>query len=88
MSNVCSLCFKYLKSSASLRTPSFLEPVQERQGPGEWLPTDHSYRCAYATTWVATKLRWDLAADTAEGQALLGLAVDCPNTNVVYEPAS
>ncbi|WP_346766502.1 hypothetical protein [Streptomyces sp. A1547] len=43
--------------------------------------------CTYAATWVGTKLRWDLAVDGAERQALLGLAEDCPTTTVVYEPA-
>ncbi|WP_407841427.1 HNH endonuclease family protein [Streptomyces sp. DSM 116496] len=55
--------------------------------PAEWLPSDGSYHCTYAATWVGTKLRWDLAADDAEVQALLGLAEDCPNTTVVYETA-
>ncbi|MGW5779842.1 HNH endonuclease family protein [Streptomyces sp. NPDC003863] len=55
--------------------------------PAEWLPSDTSYHCAYAATWVATKLRWDLAADEAEREALLGLAEDCPTTAVVYELA-
>ena len=32
-------------------------------------------------------LRWDLAADEAEHEALLGLAEDCPDTTVVYERA-
>lgn len=55
--------------------------------PADWLPSDNSYRCTYAATWAGTKLRWDLAADTAERQALLELAEECPNTTVVYEPA-
>ncbi|MFJ3914421.1 HNH endonuclease family protein [Streptomyces vinaceus] len=55
--------------------------------PAEWLPTDGSYHCTYAATWVATKLRWDLAIDENERQALLGLAEDCATTTVVYEPA-
>ncbi|MFG2715312.1 HNH endonuclease family protein [Streptomyces goshikiensis] len=55
--------------------------------PAEWLPSDGSYHCTYAATWVGTKLRWDLAVDEAERQALLGLAGDCPTTTVVYEPA-
>lgn len=54
--------------------------------PAEWLPSDASYHCAYAATWVGTKLRWDLAVDEAERQALLGLAEDCPTTIVSYEP--
>ncbi|MFD5891755.1 HNH endonuclease family protein [Streptomyces sp. NPDC060334] len=56
--------------------------------PAEWLPSDGSYHCTYAATWVGTKLRWDLAVDEAERQALLGLAEDCPTTTVVYEPAA
>ncbi|MCX5078480.1 hypothetical protein OG321_39265 [Streptomyces sp. NBC_00424] len=55
--------------------------------PAEWLPSDSSYHCAYAATWIGTKLRWNLAADDAERQALLGLAEDCPTTTVVYETA-
>ncbi|MFF4457253.1 HNH endonuclease family protein [Streptomyces goshikiensis] len=55
--------------------------------PAEWLPSAGSYHCTYAATWVGTKLRWDLAVDEAERQALLGLAEDCPTTTVVYEPA-
>ncbi|WP_420718769.1 HNH endonuclease family protein [Streptomyces sp. XY413] len=54
--------------------------------PAEWLPSDGTYHCTYAATWVATKLRWDLAVDDAERQALLGLAEDCATTTVVYEP--
>ncbi|MFE9933559.1 HNH endonuclease family protein [Streptomyces sp. NPDC005533] len=55
--------------------------------PAEWLPSDGSYHCTYAATWVGTKLRWDLAVDDAEREALLGLAEDCSTTTVVYEPA-
>lgn len=55
--------------------------------PAEWLPSDGSYHCTYAATWVGTKLRWDLAADEAERQALLRLAQKCPGTTVVYERA-
>ncbi|MFE5489009.1 HNH endonuclease family protein [Streptomyces virginiae] len=55
--------------------------------PAEWLPPSGSYHCTYAATWVGTKLRWSLAADDAERQALLGLAEDCPTTTVVYEIA-
>ncbi|MFD3557317.1 hypothetical protein ACFWWA_35235 [Streptomyces goshikiensis] len=38
--------------------------------------------------WTATKPRWNLAADDAERQALLGVAEDCPSTTVAYESAS
>ncbi|MFI0242263.1 HNH endonuclease family protein [Streptomyces sp. NPDC016845] len=55
--------------------------------PAQWLPTDPSYYCTYAATWVATKLRWALAVDDAELQALRELAGQCPTTTVVYKPA-
>ncbi|MFJ3832807.1 hypothetical protein ACIPWI_33370 [Streptomyces sp. NPDC090046] len=55
--------------------------------PAEWLPSDGSYHCTYAATWVGAKLRLDLAVDEAERQAPLGLAEDCPHTTVVYERA-
>lgn len=45
------------------------------------------YHCEYAAQWTATKLRWNLAADDAERQALLSLAEDCPTTTVAYETA-
>ncbi|MFI0243097.1 HNH endonuclease family protein [Streptomyces sp. NPDC016845] len=55
--------------------------------PAQWMPTDHSYHCTYTATWVATKLRWDLAADPAEADALHKLATHCPTTTVHYPPA-
>ncbi|MFE7581109.1 hypothetical protein ACFU5Y_06025 [Streptomyces gardneri] len=54
--------------------------------PAEWLPSDTSYHCTYAATWASTKLRWDLAADEAERQALLGIAAHCLTTTVSYAP--
>lgn len=53
--------------------------------PAQWLPSDSSYHCTYATTWVATKLRWDLAVDETEHHALLALAEACPTATVIYE---
>lgn len=51
------------------------------------MPPAGGYHCQYTAEWVATKLRWVLAADEAEREALLGLAEDCGGTTVVYEPA-
>ncbi|MFD6762287.1 hypothetical protein [Streptomyces roseolus] len=59
----------------------------EDKDPAEWLPTDATYHCTYAATWVGAKPRWNLAADEAERDALLGLAEDCATTVVSYEPA-
>ncbi|MFF3750579.1 HNH endonuclease family protein [Streptomyces sp. NPDC002018] len=65
-------------SAASNRSKSDKDPT-------DWLPSDRSYHCTYAATWVGTKLRWDLALDDAERQALLNVAQDCPTTTVFYE---
>ncbi|MGA5121680.1 HNH endonuclease, partial [Streptomyces pseudogriseolus] len=43
--------------------------------------------CRYAAEWVATKLRWSLAADEAEVTALDEVAAGCPEQTVTYEPA-
>lgn len=56
--------------------------------PAQWMPPADDYWCQYAAEWTSTKLRWDLAADEAEREALLGLAAECPTTTVVYETAS
>ncbi|MFK0203946.1 HNH endonuclease family protein [Streptomyces lavendulae] len=55
--------------------------------PSQWLPSDASYHCEYAAAWAGTKLRWSLAADDAERQALLDIAGNCPTTTVAYETA-
>ncbi|MET9556780.1 DUF1524 domain-containing protein [Streptomyces sp. NPDC006645] len=68
-------------SAASNRSKGYRDPA-------EWLPSDSSYHCTYAATWVGTKLRWELTADETEQQALLRLAQKCPGTTVVYERAA
>ncbi|WP_335755586.1 hypothetical protein [Streptomyces sp. 3211] len=55
--------------------------------PAQWLPQASGCHREYAAQWTVTKLRWNLAADDAERQALLGVAEDCPQTAVVYESA-
>ncbi len=42
----------------------------------------------YATDWVSTKLRWGLAVDQAEAEALIELAEGCGQETVQYEPAT
>ncbi|MFF1840119.1 hypothetical protein ACFVXE_39225 [Streptomyces sp. NPDC058231] len=54
--------------------------------PAQWMPPAVGYHRQCTAEWVATKLRWDLAADDAEREAL-GLAEDCPTTTATYEPA-
>ncbi|MFF3207691.1 HNH endonuclease family protein [Streptomyces sp. NPDC002962] len=52
--------------------------------PADWLPVE-GFRCEYASAWVATKLRWQLPADSAERDALTRLAEVCPDATVTYE---
>ncbi|WP_329043006.1 hypothetical protein [Streptomyces sp. NBC_00178] len=51
------------------------------------MPSGGAYHCTYAATWVATKLRWDLAVDKNERQALLGVAEDCGDSTGTHTPA-
>lgn len=57
------------------------------QDPAEWLPSAAEVHCQYVAEWVATKLRWSLAADDAEVVALRGVAAGCQAQTVTYEPA-
>ncbi|EFL33656.1 secreted protein [Streptomyces viridochromogenes DSM 40736] len=55
--------------------------------PAEWLPPAPGVTCRYTSEWVATKLRWGLAADDVEFEALTRLAQSCPDTTVTFDPA-
>ncbi|MGX1708877.1 HNH endonuclease family protein [Streptomyces albidoflavus] len=57
------------------------------QDPAEWLPPLADARCTYVAEWVATKLRWQLAADDTERAALTDIAGGCGQQEVEYEPA-
>jgi hypothetical protein len=50
--------------------------------PAEWLPPKRSFRCTYATHWVVVKVRWRLAADRVEKQALRSILESCPTKKV------
>jgi hypothetical protein len=58
------------------------------QDPAEWMPPAPDAECQYLSDWVSTKLRWGLAADTAEVAALFRDAEDCVGTDVSLTPAS
>ncbi|MFI5753063.1 HNH endonuclease family protein [Streptomyces sp. NPDC051644] len=59
------------------------------QDPAEWLPPAPDALCRYVGEWVATKLRWRLAADEAELRALSVFADGpCTDTVVAYTPAA
>ncbi|MFE1775555.1 HNH endonuclease family protein [Streptomyces sp. NPDC059008] len=56
--------------------------------PAEWMPPARDDTCAYATDWVATKLRWKLTADRAEVKTLRTAAGGCKNARVTFQPAA
>jgi len=58
------------------------------QDPAEWLPPAAEVHCRYVSEWVATKLRWSLAADETEVAALHETAANCPDQTVTYDPAA
>ncbi|MFF9915588.1 HNH endonuclease family protein [Streptomyces sp. NPDC013457] len=55
--------------------------------PAEWMPPLPDAHCRYVGEWTATKLRWGLAADQAEADALKVYAEACETTVVHYTPA-
>ena len=56
------------------------------QDPREWMPPLPEAHCRYVSEWVGTKLRWGLAADRAEVDALTVYVEACENTVVHYNP--
>ena len=56
------------------------QPTNSAKGnspPEQWLPPEESTWCRYATSWVRTKDRWDLAVTSAEKQTLERVLSDC-----------
>lgn len=47
--------------------------------PDGWLPSNKSFRCAYAVRWVAIKHHWQLTITTAEKDTLARLIARCPS---------
>ncbi|MEU6937040.1 HNH endonuclease family protein [Streptomyces rubiginosohelvolus] len=58
------------------------------QDPAQWLPPAPEAQCRYVGEWVSTKLRWQLAVDAAELEALKVFAEGpCEDSIVAYTPA-
>ncbi|MFJ5879128.1 hypothetical protein ACIQD1_30930 [Streptomyces sp. NPDC093088] len=51
------------------------------------LPPLPDVHCRYIGEWTATKLRWNLAVDQTESEALEVYAETCETTVVHYNPA-
>jgi hypothetical protein len=58
------------------------------QDPAGWLPPASDQFCRYIGEWIGTKLRWGLAVDTAELEALKTFADGpCEETVINHQPA-
>ena len=57
------------------------------QDPSTWLPPHEPAVCRYITAWTVVKVRWGLAVDPAEHDALSALAADCPDKLITVTPA-
>jgi len=55
--------------------------------PADWLPPAAAAECPFLSAWIATKARWDLAVDARERSALAKEIVDCPTSEMPYDPA-
>jgi hypothetical protein len=56
--------------------------------PADWLPPASADECPFLSAWIATKVRWNLALDQRERDALATEIADCPGAEMPYEPAS
>jgi hypothetical protein len=56
--------------------------------PADWLPPASADECPFLSAWIATKVRWNLAVDQRERDALATEVADCPGARMPYEPAS
>jgi len=55
--------------------------------PADWLPPAASDECPFLGAWIATKVRWDLAVDQREHDALSTDIAECAATTMPYLPA-
>ena len=53
--------------------------------PADWLPDRPQAVCDYLADWLAVKVRWDLAVDQREHNAIVGLSTSCTSAR---RPAS
>lgn len=55
--------------------------------PADWMPPAAAAECPYLGAWLATKVRWDLAMDGREHDAIATDITACPSTTMPYLPA-
>ena len=47
------------------------------QDPGNWLPSNESYRCDYLRSWVYLKTIYKLSVDPGERESIAASALHC-----------
>lgn len=47
------------------------------KGPSEWIPSNESYKCSYATSWISVSVKWGLTATEADKNALQKMLETC-----------
>jgi hypothetical protein len=57
------------------------------EDPADWLPPAPAAECAFVGDWIAVKVRWDLAVDLRERDALADDIARCSATEMPYVPA-
>lgn len=67
--------------------PGYCSSVLPAPGLSTLTSPSTEYPAAYVAEWVATKLRWGLAADETEVVALREVAAGCQALTVTYERA-
>lgn len=55
--------------------------------PADWMPPAAAAECPYLGAWLATKVRWDLAIDGREHDAIAADITACSSTTMPYLPA-
>ncbi len=51
--------------------------------PGQWMPSNTSYRCRYLALWIAVKWRWDLSIDESELAVLNTQLIRCSDKSLM-----
>jgi hypothetical protein len=73
-------------SRALVAVTASLNRQKSDQDPSTWLPPEN--KCAYASNWIAIKVRYSLTVDSAEASALTSLVTQCNITSITASSLS
>jgi hypothetical protein len=72
---------------ALLAVSSATNQSKSDKDPADWLPPALAAECQFIGDWIAVKVRWDLAVDVRERDALAGDIADCRTAEMPFDPA-